>query len=153
VANFDYVGRWMALAHKVMRAEFDARLSEAGGSLSTWIVLRGAHRDPALSQRELAEVLGVEGPTLVRHLDRLAAEGLIERRRDPHDRRVTRVEVTPKGVDLLERLVGVAEGAEGEVRRVLTPQDYEAVRRALRVLHGHFTTLAEERRADATRDR
>jgi MarR family transcriptional regulator for hemolysin len=144
----EYVGRTLALAHKAMRAEFDARLAEVGGSLSTWVVLRGASHVRPRSQRELAAVLGVEGPTLVRHLDRLAADGLIERRPDPHDRRVTRVVVTAKGRRLFDRLVGVAEANEAEVRDLLGATGYRAVRSALRLLHEHYATLGDERRSE-----
>jgi MarR family transcriptional regulator for hemolysin len=146
-----YLGRWLAFAHKAMRAEFEARLAAEGGSLSTWIVLRNAHRDPPLSQRELAGALGVEGPTLVRHLDRMAAEGLVERRRDATDRRVARVVVTPAGAALLERLHAVAAGTEADVRELLGVEVHESVRDALQVLHAHFSELAEKRRADAGR--
>jgi MarR family transcriptional regulator for hemolysin len=146
--EFEYVGRTLAFAHKAMRAEFDARLAEVGGSLSTWVVLRGATHVPPRSQRELAAVLGLEGPTLVRHLDRLAADGLVERRPDSHDRRVTRVVVTAKGERLLARLVSVADANEAEVREVLSAAEYRALRRALRVLHEHYAALGDERRSE-----
>src|SRR2546421_1762258 len=99
------LARLLSRSTKALRAEYDARLAGAGGSLSTWIVLRLAEesvlesKEPAaewgLSQRELAERMDIEGPMLVRHLDRLEKEGLIERRRDPRDRRVARNTLTP----------------------------------------------------------
>ena len=94
------LGRQLAATAKATRAEFDTRLGEAGGSLTTFIVLRLASEAPGgleLSQRQLADRMGVEAPTMVRHLDRLEREGLIERRRDARDRRVTRITVTPAG--------------------------------------------------------
>src|SRR5437762_1148271 len=78
------LGRQLAMAAKATRAEFDARLAEVGGSLTAFIVLRLADEAPGgleLSQRQLAERMGVEAPTMVRHLDRLEKECLIERRR------------------------------------------------------------------------
>src|SRR2546423_13052815 len=106
-----FSARHLAGTAKASRAEFAARLADAGGSLSTWIVLRLAEEsvleseEPAaecgLSQRELAERMDIEGPTLVRHLDRLEKEGLIERRRDPHDRRGARITRTPARRPLL----------------------------------------------------
>ena len=151
--SFDYLGRRLAFAHKAMRAEFEARLVEAGGTFTTWVVLRSAHSESRLSQRELAESLGVEGPTLVRHLDRLEAEGLIERRRDAGDRRITRIEVTPRGVALLDRLVAVAEGAEAELRHLLGRDEHRRMRKSLQIMHDYYSSLAEERKADADRHR
>jgi len=145
--RYDFVGRWLALAHKAVRAELDARLIEAGGSLSTWLVLRAARDEPAPSQRELADAVGIEGPTLVRHLDRLADDGLVERRRDDDDRRVTRIHITPAGGALLERLTAVAATNEAEITDLLPVRDLAALRRALHVLHDHYRDLADARRA------
>jgi MarR family transcriptional regulator for hemolysin len=140
----------VAITHKAMSGELDRRLAAAGGSLSTWIVLREA-LEGDLSQRELAERMGIEGPTLVRHLDRLEAGGLIERRRDTQDRRVIRIMVTPAGRDMVHALLGVAESTEGEIRALFTDKEYDVLTRALERLHEHMTCAAERRKAGAHR--
>ncbi|GAC1374908.1 MAG: MarR family transcriptional regulator [Actinomycetota bacterium] len=143
------LGRQLAMAHKAVHAEVDARLIEAGGSLSTWIVLRSAEESAGgggLSQRALAERMGVEGPTLVRHLDRLEKAGLIERRPDLRDRRVTRIGVTPSGQALLKELAAVAEGVDGEIQAVIGPNDYDVVMGALEAVRAHMACQAAERR-------
>jgi MarR family transcriptional regulator for hemolysin len=48
-------------------------------------------------QRALAAALGIEGPTLTRHLDRLEDLGLIRRIRTRADRRYALVELTAAG--------------------------------------------------------
>src|SRR6266849_3458064 len=106
------LGRQLAWTAKATRAEFDYRLGEVGGSLTAFIVLRLADEAPGgleLSQRELAERMGVEAPTMVRHLDRLEKDGLIQRRQDARDRRVTRITVTPAGSRKLGVLRKVAD--------------------------------------------
>lgn len=146
------LGRQLALTHKAVRAEFEARLGEAGGTLSTWIVLRSAEESAGgegLSQRALAERMGVEGPTLVRHLDRLEKEGLIARRRDPVDRRITRISVTKAGHARLQVLALAADAMEDEIRTSLGMQAYEAVMQALDVLRVEMARLAEERKVHA----
>lgn len=146
------LGRQLASASKATRAEFDHRLGEVGGSLTTFIVLRLADEAGGgleLSQRELAERMGVEAPTMVRHLDRLEKEGLIERRRDPRDRRVARINVTPAGVQRLAVLRDVADAMDAEILKVLGTGTYDALARALERLQGHMTQLAGERKAHA----
>jgi DNA-binding MarR family transcriptional regulator len=67
------------------------------------------HFDPdGLRQNRLAECLHIEPMTLVGHLDRLAAKGMIERRPDAVDRRAKRVGTTPAGRDTVERLRAVS---------------------------------------------
>jgi DNA-binding MarR family transcriptional regulator len=55
------------------------------------------------SQRELADRLNVSGPVVVELVDALEARGLVERRRDPADRRANALVVTPAGRDAVER--------------------------------------------------
>ena len=140
------------MAAKATRAEFDARLAEVGGSLTAFIVLRLAGEAPGgleLSQRQLAERMGVEAPTMVRHLDRLEKEGLIERRRDARDRRVTRITVTPAGRRRLGVLRKVADAMDAEILTVLGPETYRALAGALGRLQEHMTHLARERKSHA----
>jgi MarR family transcriptional regulator for hemolysin len=146
------LGRQLAATAKVTRAEFDARLGEVGGSLTAFIVLRLASEAPGgleLSQRQLAERMGVEAPTMVRHLDRLEKEGLIERRRDARDRRVTRVTVTPAGSRQLGVLREVSDAMDADIFSALGAETYAALAGALDRLHGHMTQLAGERKSHA----
>ncbi|MCU1502759.1 MAG: hypothetical protein JWM12_2113 [Ilumatobacteraceae bacterium] len=135
---YDFTGRWVAIAHKALRAEFDRRLGEAGGSLSTWQVLRAANSRDAPSQIELARTLGIKGSTLVRHLDRMAADDLIERRREATDRRVLRIHITRAGEELLRRLTSVAAHSERAIAALLPPAELDAMRHSLRVIAEHF---------------
>jgi len=140
------------MAAKATRAEFDARLAEVGGSLTAFIVLRLADEAPGgleLSQRQLAERMGVEAPTMVRHLDRLEKECLIERRRDARDRRVTRITVTPAGSRRLGVLRKVADAMDAEILTLLGPKTYRGLASALDRLQEHMTQLSGERKSHA----
>ena len=61
-------------------------------------------RSEGLKQSELAEILDLQPISLTRLLDRLADNGLIERRADPNDRRANRLYLTPAARPLLEQL-------------------------------------------------
>jgi MarR family transcriptional regulator for hemolysin len=56
-----------------------------------------SRRGKTARQGELAEEMGIEGPSLVRLIDLLQAEGLVERREDPTDRRAKTLHLTPMG--------------------------------------------------------
>jgi MarR family transcriptional regulator for hemolysin len=93
--------RFSALLHETARfwrQRLDRRLKHLGLSQSQWLVLLKLPED-GLTQKLLAEAVGVEGPTLVRLLDRLERNGWIERRPCPDDRRAKRVRLTPKARD------------------------------------------------------
>jgi MarR family transcriptional regulator, transcriptional regulator for hemolysin len=138
------LGRSLYLAHRAVHDELDRRLYEHGASVWNWVLLReAAHasRDngPGASQRELAELMGIEPPTLVRHLDKLADDGLVERRPDPDDRRVVRVVVTPAGRKRLAQLHAVVHEFDAELRGELSTRDVAALQRTLTQVYEHFT--------------
>jgi DNA-binding MarR family transcriptional regulator len=87
-------------------------------------------RTPGLSQRELAQQLGVDAGNLVAILDALEAAGLVERGRDPRDRRHRRVELTPHGREVLAKALRATAAVERELVADLPPAErdryYEA---------------------------
>jgi MarR family transcriptional regulator for hemolysin len=118
--------------------ELDRRLHEHGASLWNWVLLREAAHADGASQRQLAALMRIEPPTLVRQLDKLAEEGLVERRPDPDDRRVVRVVVTPAGQQRLAELHDVVHEVDDELRGILTKRDIEVLGRALPRIHAYF---------------
>lgn len=79
------------------RQILDRRLRPQGLSQATWRALFHLEcRCEGLPQRDLAESMGIEGPSLVRLLDTLQGAGLIERRESPSDRRAKLVRLTPE---------------------------------------------------------
>ena len=107
------------------------------------LLKEAAHAEGA-SQRELAQHMGIEPPTLVRQLDKLAEDGLVERRPDPDDRRVVRVVVTPAGLERLQELHAVVHELDAELRGILTKRDVEVLSRAL-AAHQHLLRAARPR--------
>ncbi len=144
----DRFGRTLALAFKAMRECLDRRMAEHGGSLATWLVLHHAMEGPAPSQSQLAGRLAIEAPTLVRHLDRLEADGLVERRRDDRDRRILRVRVTPAGRRAEAALRGVADTMNAELRALLG-DDHVVVERALEQIREYSRDALAQRKQHA----
>jgi len=103
------------ISRTVSRA-FDDTLAEAGGSLPVWLVLISLKSRQLASQRELAEAVGIQGATLTHHLDAMESAGLVTRRRDPANRRLHLVELTPAGEALFLRLRGAAMAFDKRLR-------------------------------------
>jgi MarR family transcriptional regulator for hemolysin len=120
---------------------FNAALAEAGGSLPVWLILTALRGEQWRTQLELARSLGIEGPTLTRHLDGMERAGLVERRRDPSDRRAVQVELTEAGRELHNRLrtnviefdqrlrSGVDEAELAGLRKLLTRLEHNVGRK------------------------
>jgi DNA-binding MarR family transcriptional regulator len=66
-------------------------------------ILRGAGTE-GLACTEVGERMINRDPDITRLLDRLERRGLIQRSREPKDRRVIKTRITPEGLDLLKSL-------------------------------------------------
>ncbi len=91
-------GLLVARLGRLWRREADQALAAHGLSEATAIpLLVLSRRGKCVRQGELAEEVGIEGPSLVRLIDLLQAEGLVERREDPTDRRAKMLHLTALG--------------------------------------------------------
>jgi MarR family transcriptional regulator for hemolysin len=89
---------------RLWRAAMDRRLKPLGLSEAKWRTILLMSRYPEMSQVELAQRLGIEAPTVARLLDRLAADGWIERRAAERDRRVKTVHLLPKASGIIKQI-------------------------------------------------
>ncbi len=132
------LGRLVGMTGKVVREHFDRSLAAVGSSLNTYVVLRTASLCPGVSQRQIADRLGIEGPTLTHHLDRLASDGLIERVRKPSDRRVSYVVLTPAGQAHLDEIEAYAAWHDTEFRSLFSEAEAETLERLLTRIRDHY---------------
>ena len=117
-------------ARTVGRAFNDA-LAAAGGSVPIWLVLTTLRGEAWRTQQELARAVGIEGPTLTRHVDALERDGLVTRRRDTGDRRAVRVELTEAGEALHAELLRAVIAFNRRLRRGLAEEDIIRLRELL----------------------
>ena len=111
------------------------QLSEAirpdGVGIGQWAILLFLWARDGMSQAELARMVAIEPPTMVRTIDRMVRDGLVTRVADPSDGRVTRIHLTDRGRSLREVLVPKAVAVnEANIAR-LTPAEAATLRRSL----------------------
>jgi MarR family transcriptional regulator for hemolysin len=91
-------------------------------------------------QKDLAAIIGIEGPTLVRILDSLEKRGLVERRQAKNDRRGKTVHVTAEAKPLLNRIEKTAKVLRQEILSNIPAEQLTA---CLTVLEQIATNLEE----------
>lgn len=90
--------RFSLLARR-WRQVLDAHLATTGLSDATWIPLVHLQETGGgITQKQLAALVGIDGSSLVRLLDILSRQGLVERRIDESDGRARLIHLTPAGV-------------------------------------------------------
>jgi MarR family transcriptional regulator, transcriptional regulator for hemolysin len=112
---------------RLLRTYADQKAAQYGMSRAKWAVLARLDRFEGLKQTELADMLDLQPISLTRLLDSLCANGLIERRADPDDRRAKRLFLTPAARPLLERLGDLAEDLMGTALAGLDQRDSKAL--------------------------
>ena len=86
----------LTTAARLVQRRYDEALAPLGLTRAAVIALKGVAPRP-LNQEQLAATVHVQSQTLGRVLARLETEGLVTRKRDPHDRRQFQVEITAAG--------------------------------------------------------
>ena len=125
--SMEPIGLRLTRTAKSVSRAFDDALGKAGGSLPMWLILVSLKGERHGAQRELAEAVGVEGPTLTHHLNRMETAGLVTRTRDPENRRVHRVELTEAGEATFQRLVATVMAFDQRLRTGFTDPEIVAL--------------------------
>ncbi|WP_029006367.1 MarR family winged helix-turn-helix transcriptional regulator [Azorhizobium doebereinerae] len=124
------------------RSALDAGLAEVGAGDATWSPLIHVHRaGGGLSQKELAARVGIDGSSLVRLVDILAARGFIERRQDTADRRSNLLFLTPAGETEARRIQRVLTRLETRMLAGLDGAEIAALTAALERIDARIEAL------------
>ena len=96
-----------------------------------WYFLRALWDEEGLSQRELSRRVGTTEPTTVSALRLLARNGMIERVRNPKDRRTINIYLTDKARDMRSELMPVAIEVNEVATAGLTDEEFRQFRALL----------------------
>ena len=130
-------------AHWALAAEMSAALAPLGLSGRGYHVLRAA-LDGEHTQKELADMVGLDKTTMVVTIDELERDGLAERRPSPTDRRARVIAVTKAGKRKIAKADAVKEQVQSDVLESLPPRQRKALLEALsELVEGRLSEPAE----------
>ncbi|THV25698.1 MarR family winged helix-turn-helix transcriptional regulator [Peteryoungia ipomoeae] len=131
----------MSAFNRKLRAFFDAAVREEGLTLARARALFAIARRGPLTQKELAEELEIETPTLVRVLDGLEKQNLILRTEDATDRRAKRIAMTAAGEAAFDRMRVMATGLRAAITETITEDEIDVALAVVRRLAGNLQSL------------
>jgi DNA-binding MarR family transcriptional regulator len=143
-ANIDFELRLGFLVHDVSRLRrnvIDRVLKPLGVTRSQWWVLAFLSREDGMSQVALADELDLGKVALGGLIDRLEATGLVERRPDKKDRRIKRVFLARKGINLIGEIRESVADVEKLLMAGIKGSDVESTVRALRTMKANLLGL------------
>ncbi|MFP5305971.1 MAG: MarR family winged helix-turn-helix transcriptional regulator [Gammaproteobacteria bacterium] len=109
------LGLKLAVISRQLRQRFDQHVERSGITRAKWVLIAAVSRNPGATQRSIAAALEVTEVTAGRMIDRLCADGYLERRENPHDRRGYCVYLTPAAQPVLDKLGELAAVHEAEI--------------------------------------
>jgi MarR family transcriptional regulator for hemolysin len=125
------IGLVLAQLGRAVEQAFDDALATVGGSRPAWLILLAIVSGAGATQSALAERVGISGPTLVHHLDRLEAAELVVRETDPANRRVRRLALTPAGRGAFLTMRDAAVAFDASLREGISETQMRTLRRVL----------------------
>ncbi|MES2291657.1 MAG: MarR family transcriptional regulator [Pseudomonadota bacterium] len=144
----DSLGFMISDVSRLMRRRFDERARLIGVTRSQWRTLFVVSRNEGANQGVLADMLEVEPITLCRMIDRLEESGLLERRRDPADRRAWQIFLTPKALPLIEKLRVVAEDLFDQAIDGMSQETRAELVRGLETIQTNLNNLPKGKEAN-----
>jgi DNA-binding MarR family transcriptional regulator len=121
---------------RLLRRQMDQRAHALGLTSAQWRVLASIARaemldHEPLSQAVLADMMDMEPITLSRHVDRMEASGLIERRPNPNDRRAYRLYMTDTARPLVDRFRAMSGSCLGDATKEISDAEIALVTEVL----------------------
>jgi len=108
--------------YKYLKKTFSDHQIENMNPTRLGILLALADQDGVIMSK-LGQRLFLEKSTMTGVIDKMEADGLVERRSDQTDRRALRISLTPKAKRLNEKILKIIDKAYQDLRGELTPQD------------------------------
>lgn len=127
----DYIGFQVLQVHKAHRSRAEAALNKLGIHTGQEMLLLQLWIEEGMPQSQLAASMGVEPPTATKMLQRMEHAGLIERRADGEDARVSRVYLTERGRALEQPVLDVWKQLEAQTITNLSATEQALLHRLL----------------------
>jgi len=130
-------------AHWALASEMTAALAPLGLSGRAYHVLRAALSGER-TQKELADMVGLDKTTMVVTIDELERDGLAQRRPSPSDRRARVIAVTKAGRRKVAEADAIKERVQADVRQALPARQRKALLDALaELVQGRLAEAAD----------
>ena len=130
----DRLGFLLGRAHLAHRSIAELAFAPLGLGVKEFGALAVLVEEGPLSQQRLGKRQGIDRTTMVALIDELERKELVERRRDPTDRRAYSLNATAKGRRLLTQAGEAAKRAEDEFLRPIPARDRRRLKQLLRTL-------------------
>ena len=129
---------------RFLRRRFEQHAKGLGLTRSQWQVLAHLAANEGIHQAGLADILEIEGITLVRILDKLESCGLVERRPHPTDRRLWLLYLTAKAHPMLAEMRRIGDRTRAEALAGIPDEGRAELMRSLAIMRKNLVAACDQ---------
>ena len=133
-AMYQYLLYDLAAAHRSLHAGLNDRLKQLGLQVESWRVLETLRHGQRHTMGQIADIVLMNPPTLTKLVDRMVANGLVQRVLADDDHRKVQLVLTDAGMELMSQVGEFALEQDREITDRLGEENTRALREALRSL-------------------
>lgn len=131
----------IAAFSRKLRAAFDALVRERSMTLPRARVFFTLNKRDGINQRELADKLELETPTLVRILDAMEGQGFVERRVPGSDRRAKEIYMTEAGRIAADEIENFAADVRAQIVAGISEADLRTSLKVIRTMQANLQAI------------
>jgi len=130
--------------NRKLRSGFDALVRKRGMTLARARVFFALAKKDGINQRELAELLELETPTLVRILDAMEGQKFIERRSVESDRRAKQIHTTDSGKVIAIEIDALAARVRAEILEGISDEERAIALKVIRTMAANLPNIGKD---------
>jgi DNA-binding MarR family transcriptional regulator len=137
----DSIGYLVKRTQQLMQERIEGLFADQGFTLQQWVVMMHIRDGLAITVADLCRELHHDSGAMTRLIDQLEERKLIERRRNPQDRRVIELSLTDSGKDVIAKLIGIVTDALNVTLDGFTRDEVKMLKSLLLKLIGRLEQL------------
>ena len=99
------VGKYISIIHRTGSSFLSKEFNKFNIGSGQYMYLIHLYKNDGLSQEELTEILNIDKGTTAKSIKKLEAEGFVMRVKDKNDKRINRVYLTPKALEIKDEFL------------------------------------------------
>ena len=136
----DIVGKTVQSIKNLLFREFKA--NDLNVTPEQWAVMSYLHKEDGLFQKQIADYLSKDKPTVTRILDILEKRNLIIRMSDEKDRRKFKIYLTQDGKNTVRKLIPIANEVQEKIKENIPESEIEALKTVLGKIYSNSAKTA-----------
>lgn len=129
-----YISYALAAAHRKLHVELSDKLKALNVQVETWRVLQSLRVSKGITMRVLAETVLMNPPALTKLVDRMVADGLVQRQLSAQDQRQVHLALTDIGVQRSDEIALHVEEQNDRIIAAIGSEKIQLLREALETL-------------------